>query len=172
MEQWIFKIAAYGVLHAPTTTPFWLRDCGEFTQNFILGPFFFETLTRSRSKTFSVTSALYSELLRQQFIPALQERQCMQTTVLMQDGATPHTGRQVKDLLRANIGENWVIPGDFQDAWPPCSPDLNPCDFWLWGFLKDRVNGGGIKILLELNASIMRHVAELPRFFALSLNTL
>jgi hypothetical protein len=23
--------------------------------------------------------------------------------------------------------------------WPPQSPDLNPCDFYLWGKLKDKV---------------------------------
>ena len=23
--------------------------------------------------------------------------------------------------------------------WPPRSPDLTPCDFFLWGFVKDRV---------------------------------
>jgi hypothetical protein len=24
-------------------------------------------------------------------------------------------------------------------AWPPRSPDLTPCDFFLWGYVKDRV---------------------------------
>jgi hypothetical protein len=24
-------------------------------------------------------------------------------------------------------------------AWPPPSPDLTPCDFYLWGFIKTRV---------------------------------
>ncbi|GFX25433.1 uncharacterized protein TNCV_1424171 [Trichonephila clavipes] len=24
----------------------------------------------------------------------------------------------------------------FPTAWPPRSPDLNPCDFWLWGYIK------------------------------------
>jgi hypothetical protein len=23
--------------------------------------------------------------------------------------------------------------------WPPRSPDVTPCDFFLWGFMKDRV---------------------------------
>jgi len=23
--------------------------------------------------------------------------------------------------------------------WPPRSPDLNPCDFFLWGYLKDKI---------------------------------
>jgi len=24
-------------------------------------------------------------------------------------------------------------------SWPPRSPDLTPCDFFLWGYLKERV---------------------------------
>jgi len=24
-------------------------------------------------------------------------------------------------------------------CWPPRSPDLTPCDFFLWGYIKDRV---------------------------------
>lgn len=151
------------VLHPqPLHSDYVTAWCG-FTADFILGPFFFETLTPQGPKRCSVTSARYSELLRQHVIPALQERQCLQTTVFMQDGATPHIGREVKELLRANFGENRVISRAFQDAWPPRSPDLNPCDFWLWGFLKDRVYSGGIRTIPELKASITRHVADIPR---------
>ncbi|GBL97863.1 hypothetical protein AVEN_87314-1, partial [Araneus ventricosus] len=50
--------------------------------------------------------------------------------------------RPVQAFLRAHFGDDWVISRSILTAWPPCSPDLNPCDFWLWGFLKDRVYGG------------------------------
>ena len=35
------------------------------------------------------------------------------------------------DMLKK--GDNQLLP------WPPCSPDLTPCDFFLWGFVKDSV---------------------------------
>ncbi|GBL98202.1 hypothetical protein AVEN_268286-1 [Araneus ventricosus] len=38
-------------------------------------------------------------------------------------------------------------------AWPPRSPDLNPWDFWLWGYLKDVMYGK----LAELKNSITQH---------------
>ncbi|GFU75815.1 uncharacterized protein TNCV_1652751 [Trichonephila clavipes] len=95
-------------------------------------------------------------------IPALQERQCLQTTIFMQDGAIHHIGRQVKALLSGNFGDNRVISRHFPDAWL-CPPDLNPCDFWLWGFLKDRVYSAGIRTLPDFKASIIRHVIEIPR---------
>ncbi|GFV21403.1 uncharacterized protein TNCV_2371601 [Trichonephila clavipes] len=90
-------------------------------------------------KRCSVTSPRFSELLQQQISRALQERQCLQTTIFVQDGATPHIGRQVKSLLSANFGDNRVISRHFPVAWPSRSPDLTPCDLLLWRFLKDRV---------------------------------
>ncbi|GFX17299.1 uncharacterized protein TNCV_3553061 [Trichonephila clavipes] len=81
----------------------------------------------------------------------------------MQNGATPPIVRQVKALLSANFGDNRVISRHFPDAWPSRSPELNPCDFWLWGFLKDRVYSGGIRTLPDLKASIIRLVAEILR---------
>ncbi|GFV44141.1 uncharacterized protein TNCV_2770371 [Trichonephila clavipes] len=81
----------------------------------------------------------------------------------MQDGETPHIGHQVKALLSANFGNNSVISRHFSVAWLFRSPDLNPCDFWLWGFLKDHVYSGGIRTLRDLEASIIHHEAEIPR---------
>ncbi|GFV19738.1 hypothetical protein TNCV_479641 [Trichonephila clavipes] len=59
------------------------------------------------------------------------EQQCLQTTKFMQDGATPHIGLRVKELLSANFGDHRVIYRYFPDAWPSRSPDVNLCDFWL-----------------------------------------
>ncbi|GFX57178.1 uncharacterized protein TNCV_2964571 [Trichonephila clavipes] len=74
------------------------------------GHFFFETFTPQGPKKGSDMSARYSELLQQQVIPALQERQCLQTTIVMQYGATSHIGRQVKVLLSANCAEIRTLP--------------------------------------------------------------
>ena len=34
---------------------------------------------------------------------------------------------------RSTKGDNHLLP------WPPCSPDLTPCDFFLWAFVKDGI---------------------------------
>lgn len=47
----------------------------------------------------------YCELLQQQIIPALHEREYLETSVFSQYGATPHIGRQVKELIRAQFGD-------------------------------------------------------------------
>ncbi|PNF41627.1 hypothetical protein B7P43_G07619, partial [Cryptotermes secundus] len=34
-------------------------------------------------------------------------------------------------------------------TWPPRSPDLTPCDFFLWGYIKDRVYVPQVEALRE-----------------------
>ncbi|GBL93012.1 hypothetical protein AVEN_54648-1 [Araneus ventricosus] len=68
----------------------------------------------------------------------------------MQDGPPPHIATPVKQLLNLHFGNDRIISPYFSTAWPPRSPDLNPCDFWLWGYLKDVVYGDPIANLAEL----------------------
>ncbi|GFS55237.1 transposable element tc3 transposase [Trichonephila clavipes] len=141
----ICSISSLNLLHLqPLLSVYVTAWCG-LTAEFILRPFFFETLPPQAPKRYFVTNARYSELLQQRFIPALKERQCLQTTIFKKDGETPHIGRPAKVLLNANFGDNHVVSRHFPDAWPPRSTDLNPCDFWLWEFLRDRVDRGRIR---------------------------
>ncbi|GBM23340.1 hypothetical protein AVEN_184774-1 [Araneus ventricosus] len=52
------------------------------------------------------------------------------------------------------LGDDRVISRSLPTAWPPRSPDLNQCGFWLCKFLKDRVYGGSIRTLSEFKANI------------------
>ena len=36
-------------------------------------------------------------------------------------------------------GNTWVVALGYDLEWPPRSPDLTPCDFFLWGYLKNKV---------------------------------
>ncbi|GBN32887.1 hypothetical protein AVEN_178973-1 [Araneus ventricosus] len=72
-------------------------------------------------------------------IPALQQRGSVDSTILIQDGAPSHIATPVKHLWYLHFGNDRIISRHFQAAWPPRSLDLIPCDFWLWGYLKDVV---------------------------------
>lgn len=39
-------------------------------------------------------------------------------------------------------------------AWPPRSPDVTPLDFYLFGYMKERINGKPVNTINELKASI------------------
>ena len=47
--------------------------------------------------------------------------------------------------------------------WPPRSPDLNPCDFYLWGHLKALVYNPIPKTLDDLKANIAREIQQIPK---------
>ena len=56
-----------------------------------------------------------------------------------QDGTPAHHLIEVRDRLNRVFGNNQVIGLGHDVEWPPRSLDLTPCDFFLWGYLKDKV---------------------------------
>ena len=46
--------------------------------------------------------------------------------------------------------------------WPPRSPDLTPLDFWLWGYLKDKVYRHRIHNIPELREAITEEFRKIP----------
>ncbi|GBL95165.1 hypothetical protein AVEN_110553-1 [Araneus ventricosus] len=128
--------------------------CG-FTAAIIVGLFFFEEIGLSVSVTCTVNGTRYESLLRNQLIPALQQHRCVDSTIFMQDGAPLHITTPLKQLLNLHFGNDRIIRHHFQIAWPPRSPDLNPYDFWLWGYLNDVVYEGPIANLAELETSLL-----------------
>ena len=73
--------------------------------------------------------------------------------IWQQDGAPPHYGQAVRDYLDDTFLE-WIGRRGTVE-WPPRSPDLTPCDFSLWGVIKDHVyaqkprNVDHLKLLIE-----------------------
>ena len=63
--------------------------------------------------------------------------------ILQLDGAPPHFHRNVWELLNRVLQQHWIgraAKGDNHlPPWPPRSPDLTPCNFFLWWFVKDSV---------------------------------
>ena len=47
--------------------------------------------------------------------------------------------------------------------WPPCSPDLSACDFFLWGYLKSKVYVRKPRTVDDLKVSIREEIATVPQ---------
>ena len=77
-------------------------------------------------------------MLKSYYIPALRKRNELAFTIFQQDGAPPHIANVVLEFLREIFDER-LISGNCECFWPAYSPDLNPCDFFLWGYLKSKV---------------------------------
>lgn len=80
----------------------------------------------------------------------------------MHDGAPPHFGRIVRDYLNEQFPNKWIGRGhDAPVPWPARSPDLNPCDFSLWGQIKTYVYKEEINTQEQLWDRIENAVASL-----------
>ncbi|GFO20935.1 transposable element tc3 transposase [Plakobranchus ocellatus] len=79
-----------------------------------------------------------------------------------QDGATPHTSNKSLTWLRQRFPDR-LISRRCDPEWAPHSPDLNPPDFYLWGYLKDNVYINNPQIIPDLKAVITQKIRQIPR---------
>ena len=103
------------------------------SQDRVYGPFFFEGNT--------VTGQAYLEMLQNWLFTLLQADS--NDFIFQQDGAPPHWHLGVRAFLNENMPQRWIGRRGAKDlalcAWPARSPDLTVCDFFLWGYVKDKV---------------------------------
>ncbi|GBN49255.1 hypothetical protein AVEN_254429-1 [Araneus ventricosus] len=87
--------------------------------------------------------------------------QFLTSTIFIQDVSSPHVQRSVKALLLQYFTDERVISCSFSDPWLARSPDLTPCDFWLWVHFKNLVLRGNVATLDDLKNSIALHVRSI-----------
>lgn len=85
--------------------------------------------------------------------------------IFMQDGAPPHYSRAVREYLNGRfdtwIGRDGVVP------WPPRSPDLTPLDFFVWGYLKEKIYSSPVANEEDLRGRIRNTAEELQQELSL-----
>ena len=111
----------------------WGGLCGN---GLLFGPFFIDG---------PLTGIKYHALLVEEVFPELMRNfadqfrnEHFERLAWAQDEAPAHRFHMVRNLLD-EMFENRVIGLGHQAEWPPRSPDLTPCDFFLWGYLKSKV---------------------------------
>lgn len=119
-----------------------------FSAKVIYGPYFFESTVKKDN---------YLEMLKSFF----WRRHCQALNAskyyFQQDGATAHTADIVQKWLSSKFGKLFID----KKKWPPRSPDLNPCDFYLWGYLKSVVYNPLPKTLDDLKSNIEREIKKI-----------
>src|SRR5215469_4357002 len=81
---------------------------------------------------------VYLDMLQDFLIPKLDEDDQEGRIHFQQDGTPPHYLGEVCEYLKTRFAGRWIGRAA-PIAWPPRSPDLTQLDFFLWGFVKDRV---------------------------------
>ena len=86
----------------------------------------------------------------------------MNTVIYQQDGAPPHcSGRSLEFLCRYFPGDRLISRcTDF--PWPPYSLELNPYDYFLWRYPKERVYDNNPQTLADLKGNIRRDIRCIP----------
>lgn len=127
----------------------------------LIGPFFFEDYA---GKADTVKTKNYLQMMKKKAIPALKRRKCYEECVFQQDGAPPHCSKEAIAWLTGKFSEDRLISRNSTFNWPPYSPDLNPCDFYLWGYLKSRVYSDPYPRTVEqLKLNIIRECRKIPQ---------
>jgi hypothetical protein len=89
----------------------------------------------------SVTRKVYLDMLENWLIPQLADEEIQ--GYIYQDGVPPHWHKKVRAYLNEHLPGRWVGRVTATDntfcIWPPRSPDLTACDFFMWSFVKDDV---------------------------------
>lgn len=120
----------------------------------VIGPYFFENEDETPE---SISGASYRTLI-ENFLRPMAEQ--YPNLWFQQDGATAHTARQTMDLLREIFGER-LISKNSDFPWPPRSPDLTAPDFFLWGYLKDKVYLNKPETIRQLKQNIRDEILSL-----------
>ncbi|GBM50481.1 hypothetical protein AVEN_127542-1 [Araneus ventricosus] len=76
------------------------------------------------------------------------------------DGGPPHKVSSVQQYIRDTFQQQVIGHGGCVE-WPPRSPDMNPWDFFLWGYIKQRVYANPPPTLQELRNRITNACASL-----------
>lgn len=125
--------------------------CGIF-QNKVVGPIYFN---------FDLTGQTYLDNILPEVDELLQHfpRNALDNIIWQQDGAPPHNALQVREHLNNQfpvwIGNAGTI------RWPPNSPDLNPLDGFLWGYLKEIVNSSQNNQIQNIRNKVQQEINRL-----------
>lgn len=114
----------------------------------IIGPIFFEETVNT-----DVYLRIYEE-----FVTQLNPEE-VSYAYFQQDGATCHTSDRSLARIHSDFTKERTIS---KDLWPARSPDLSPCDFYLWGRLKGNVYHNNPRTLEELKQNIRQEIANIP----------
>lgn len=128
----------------------WIGICGNGS---IIGPFFYEN---------TMTGAKYLDLINDSILPELQRIYGNNFNRLwwFQDGAPAHRVIIVRERLQELFGTR-IVSLNHEVEWPPRSPDLTPCDYFLWGYLKNQVYSTPPENIGQLQERITRKASEL-----------
>lgn len=88
-----------------------------------------------------------------------------------QDGAPAHNAQVVRPFLEEHFGDH-LITTNGPIRWPPRSPDLSILDFFLWGYLQNKIYTVQFERIEDLRGAVEREFRALQAQPLIILNSL
>jgi transposase len=98
-----------------------------------------------------INTAEYMKILEGVMMPWIKRYYEPSKVMFVQDSAPAHGSKMVQQYLREQL-PLFVS----KDIWPSSSPDLNPCDFWMWGVVEAKSNATPHNSVKALQAAIVK----------------
>lgn len=110
----------------------------------------------------------YQKILNEIVIPELKRRKILEKAIFQQNCARSRTSDASLLFLRKTFKDRFILnrfPNLFKADWfrPAYIPDLNPCDFLSWGYLKNRIHHGQPHTIEELKVTIQKEMISISR---------
>lgn len=103
----------------------------------------------------SVTGTYYAQSILPAVVKAFREKRPGRKLRIHHDNAPSHSSTIVTDYFEEN--DIILVPH------PPYSPDLAPCDFWLFPLLKDKLRGTHYSSRHALGSAIFQCLQHIPK---------
>ena len=126
----------------------------------LIGLYWFED---DEEHAMTVNTERYLQIIRKLWATLGQRRRVVRAEqCFQQDGAIPQTSNDSLNWLRQLFPDR-LISRRCDPEWAPHSPDLNPPDFYLWGYLKDNVYTNNPQTIPDLKAATAPKIRAIPR---------
>jgi len=128
--------------------------CG-MTATRVIGPYLLrDTMNAER----------YFQMLEDYVWPIVYGWENIDELVFMHDDAPPYFALSVRAWLDQKFLGRWLGRRGPHE-WPARSPDLTPCDFFLWGWAKEKVYRVKPRTLEKLEDRIRNVITNVPHDF-------
>lgn len=117
-------------------------------------------------KHVKINAQIYqNEILDKAVLPWIQKNP---NTIFQQDWAPAHGAKSTIAYLEAKV-KNYLT----KDQWPSNSPDLNPLDFSVWGYIEERLRTRKITDLGVLKKALLKEWNDMdPDYLRRTINSL
>jgi len=107
----------------------------------------------------TMNAKCYLQMLEDYVWPIISDWENIDELVFMHDGAPPHF-----TLVGSEVSGTW-LGRQGPHEWPARSPDLTPCDFFLWSWAKEEVYRAKSHTLEQLENRIQKVITNIPHDF-------